>query len=252
MPPQTVLITGATDGIGLELARLYQQRGARLVLVGRRRLSGLSEPLFTPATYCQTDLSQSDAAGTVARWLKEHDIDTLDVLVNNADTGYYGPVEEESKDNIRKAVAVNLRAPIALTYALLPHLRRINGQIVFISSVATAMPSPDYAVYGATKAAIDGFARNLRIELADTNVTVQVLHPRGTNTDVPAKAGVPQKQIERLSKASPENVARDVLTAIDTREPTAAIGIGNRFLWAAGRYLAGVVDAAMRIGRRFR
>lgn len=252
MPPQTVLITGATDGIGLELARLYQHRGARLILVGRRRLTELADPLFTSESYCQVDLSQADAAGIVVRWLKEHDLETLDVVVHNAGTGYYGPVEEEPKDNVREIVAVNLRAPVALTYALLLHLRRANGQLVFISSVMTVMPSPDTAVYGATKAAIDGFARNLRIELADSDVTVQVIHPGGTRTGMHAKAGVPKERIERLSMASPENVARDILTAIDRGEPTAAIGLGNRMLRAAGRYLAGIVDAAMRIWRRFR
>lgn len=252
MPSQTVLITGATDGIGLELARLYQQRGARLILVGRHPLSDLADPLFTSEVYCRTDLSQPDAAAVIIRWLKAHNLDTLDVLVNNASAGYHGPVEEESKDNVRTLVAVNLRAPIALTYALLPHLRRANGQVVFISSVVTAIPSPDHAVYGATKAAIDGFVRNLRIELEDTDVTVQVIHPGGSHTGAHAKAGVPEGQIERLSMASPEDVARDILTAIDTGEPAAAIGIGNRMLRAAGRYLAGVVDAAMRIGRRLR
>lgn len=251
MPAQTVLITGATDGIGVELARLYQQRGARLILVGRRPLSDLTDPLFTPETYCRSDLSQPDAAGTVARWLKENDLETLDVLVNNAGTGYYGPVEEESKDDIRNLVAVNLRAPIALTYALMPHLRRADGQVVFISSVVTAMPTPDNAVYGASKAALDGFARSLRIELEDSHVTVQVIHTGGTRAGMHENAGVPLEQIERLPTTSPADVAREILTTIDTGEPAAAIGIGNRALRAAGRYLAGVVDAAMRIGRRF-
>lgn len=251
MSAQTVLITGATDGIGLELARLYQQRGARLILVGRRPLGDLAEPLFTADTYCQADLSQPDAAGTIAGWLKQRDVATLDVLVNNAGTGYYGPVEEEPKDTIREVVTVNLRAPIALTYALLPHLRRANGQVVFISSVMTAIPSPDYAVYSATKAAIDGFARSLRIELADTEVTVQVIHPGGTQTDMRANVEIPQKRIERMLIAPPEEVARDIIATIDSGEPAAAIGLGNRVLRVVGRHLAGLVDAGMRIGRRF-
>ena len=244
MPPQTVLITGATDGIGLALARRYRQRQARLILVGRRAL----EELFTPDTYCRADLSRRDCADVVLAFLTAHDIGQLDVLINNAGTGYYGPLEEQAAQNIRTVVSVNLRAPIALTHRLLPHVCRARGRLVFISSVVSAMPAPKYPVYGATKAAIDGFARSLRIELRDDPVAVLLVQPGGTKTGLHDKIGAPRDE----DFPTAEQVATEILAAIDRGAVTTTIGVGNKLMRFAGQHLAGFLDSAMRLGRRLR
>jgi len=175
MNRSVILITGATDGIGLALARLYHEQGAQLVLVGRRSLAkisqGRSEEIeqstlrFTAENYCQTDLSLPSCAQQIQTWLEAHHITQIDCLIHNAGLGYVGPVSEQSAQNIRQLIAVNVEAPIAVTHALLPLVTRAAGQMAFISSVVSALPTPDYAVYGATKAALDGFVRNLQIEL---------------------------------------------------------------------------------------
>ncbi|MGB0389698.1 MAG: SDR family NAD(P)-dependent oxidoreductase, partial [Ardenticatenaceae bacterium] len=103
----TILITGATDGIGLALARIYQERGARLILVGRRSLDRLDGALFSPSSYCQADLSHDDSAEKIARFLYREGIEQLDLLIHNAGLGFYGASETQSLKSVRELVAVN-------------------------------------------------------------------------------------------------------------------------------------------------
>jgi short-subunit dehydrogenase len=239
-PTPTVLITGATDGIGLALARSYQARGVRLVLVGRRPRAALDQALFTPERYCQVDLTQADCADVVTRFLDEQAIAELSLLIHNAGVGYYGSVEQQPPENISELVTVNLRAPIALTHALLPRLRAARGKLVFISSVAAGLPVSEYAVYGATKAALDGFARSLRIELRDA-VAVQVIHPGATRTSMHTKSGVPSGALKWERFPSPETTAERIAQAIADSRSSVTIGAVNRLLRFGGYYVPGIV-----------
>lgn len=243
--PGIVLITGATDGIGLALARHYQACGAQLVLVGRRPLSGLDPQLFSAANYCQTDLSTAGCAAGLVAFLQQQGIDRLDLLIHNAGMGSYGPPGDESAATISALLAVNLRAPVELTHALLPWLARARGRLVFISSVAAALPTADYAVYGATKAALDGFARSLRPELAG-RVAVQVIHPGATRSGMHAKIGAP---VNTRRYPAAERTAAAIAAAITRGGRATRIGAANRVLWFAGRNVSGLVD---RLARRRR
>ncbi len=241
----TVLITGATGGIGRALARHYQERGARLVLTGRQPPTLLPPDLFTPTSYCRADLGSRDCGEALAAFLDHCGIEDLDLVIHNAATGYYGPAAGESAEGIRQTVAVNLLAPIALTRILLPRLARMGGKVVFVGSVASALPGPEYAVYAATKAALDGFAWSLGIELAGS-VAVQVVQPGGTRTGFHARVGVPPEVAGRWRLASPEEVAAQIARAIAGRRRAVVLGVGNRLARAAGRYAPGLVDRAMR------
>src|SRR5690606_18379365 len=187
----TVLITGATDGLGLALARRYRAQGSVVLTVGRRPLAVLDPDFFTPESYCQVDLALPDAAQRVAAWLDERGIGALDLLIHNAGIGYVGDLESQEPDNIRALIDVNLWAPISLSHALFPRLQAAQARCVFISSVAADMPGPRYAVYTATKAALDGFARAWRAELrADgSGVTGPVIPPGPGRTARPAQRG---------------------------------------------------------------
>ncbi|HEU4326524.1 MAG TPA: SDR family NAD(P)-dependent oxidoreductase [Roseiflexaceae bacterium] len=245
-PARTVLITGATDGIGLALARLYAARGDRLVLVGRRAPEQLDDPLFTPARYCRADLARRDCAAPVEAFLRSQGIDRLDLLIHNAALGSYGPLEQQPPAQIDALIDVNLRAPIELTYALLPLLWRASGTLALVSSVAAGLPTPPYAVYSATKAALDGLARSLRVELHGA-VAVRVIHPGPTRTAMHAKIGAPLDQIGWRRFPPPELVAANIVRALDRGAPEATIGAGNRALRLADRLAGGLVDRAMRV-----
>ena len=242
---RTIIISGATDGLGLALARIYAARGTRLVLLGRRPRTTLDTQFFTEETYCQVDLADPGCAGTVERFLRERGIAAVDLLIHNAGVGFHGPVARQAAASVRELVAVNLRAPIALTHALLPALWRARGTIAFIGSIAAALPVPEYAVYGATKAALEGFARSLRVELAG-QVAVRIIHPGAIRTAMHAKSGMAIGATAWRRYPPPERVAAQVVRAIEQGPATTALGPANRMLRFAGRHGAGVVDALAR------
>lgn len=247
--PPTVLITGATDGIGRALAEHYAARGARLALVGRRPLAHLDGPLFTDASYCQADLRQPDCAAQIERWLAARGVLRLDVLLHNAGLGWYGRVDQQPNASIDDLLRVNLYAPIAITHALLPYVWRARGTLVFVSSVGAGLPVADYAVYGATKAALEAFARNLRIELRD-QVRVQVVRPGPTRTAMHAKSGAPASERVLRRFPSATQVASQIIAAVDDHTPRTTIGVTNRMLSFAGTHLPALIDRAAQLRTR--
>jgi short-subunit dehydrogenase len=185
MSQSVVLITGATDGIGRALAQIYRARGARVLGIGRRPAEEVSPDLRSD--YCRVDLAQPFASALVADVLRQRGVARLDRLIHCAGIGSYGAVDDQTPEAIDALLDVNLRAPIALTHALLPLLIAAHGHVTFIGSIAAALPAPNYAVYGATKAALEGFARSLREELRG-RVGVQIVHPGATRTGMHAKS----------------------------------------------------------------
>ncbi|MEO0560944.1 MAG: SDR family NAD(P)-dependent oxidoreductase, partial [Chloroflexota bacterium] len=237
----TVMITGATDGIGYALAKLYAARGDRLILVGRRALDTLDDPFFTPDNYCRTDLAEPDAPEHITAFLTEHSIATLDLVIHNAGVGFVGELTEQTSENVMTLVNVNFRAPVMVTHALIDQLR--GGRVAFVSSVATAMPAPDYAVYNAAKSALDGFVTNLRTELHPYDIGVTLIHPGATRTGMHAKANY---QGDTSKFTSPAEVAAAIQRTLDAENDAAVIGFVNKALRFVGTTFAGAVDTAMR------
>ena len=237
---KTVLITGATDGIGRALAKIYWTRGDRLILVGRRTLDTLNNPLYTKNTYCRADLSQDKCADRVCAFLNAQKIDAIDLAIQNAGTGYFGPIAEQSAENIREIVAVNLMAPLRLTHALMPYLQA-NGKLVLIGSITHAFPCPDYAVYAASKEALNTLGRNLKIE---NDINIQIIHPGATRTGLHLKIGMDSEKTKEFPSA--EKVAKKITQAIDGQRFIATIGWRNTWARFLGRYCEGIVNAMVR------
>ncbi len=258
-----VLITGGTSGIGLELARHYARCGHRVVAVGRRNPDELAEPLPHDCVYCQADLSKSNAAEIVLQTLRDSSIDCLDLLIHNAAVGFIGQPTDQLQNSICELLATNLMAPIELSHACLPLLSKGHfktgspalktssprrGKIVFVSSVVSRFASPDFAVYAATKAALDGFARSLRIELRNA-IDVQVIHPGGTRTGFHAKSGAATGfNVERFPAA--EQVAEKMARAIKGRRRSATIGLGNSVFRAIHYHVGGIIEQFQRRGHK--
>ena len=240
-----MFITGATGGIGLALARRLHERGDRVLLHGRRSFAGLPDDVAALGPYCQADLTDPSCHETVAGFLGAHGVEALDVLVLNAATGYYGSVAEQPPDSIVEAIQTNLAAPISLTHALLPRVERAGGRICFLSSIVSSLPSRNLAVYAATKAALEGFARNLRVETRG-RVNVQIARPGPTHTGMHEKAGLTREQMD-WERFTPAGVAAARLERLlDSGSRARALGVGNQLLWTAGRAFPRLIDGAMR------
>jgi len=236
-----LLITGATDGIGLALARQYQAQNARLILVGRKALNELAPALFSADNYCQADLSQPGAAAQITAWLDSRQIQSLDLVIHNAGQGWYGDPTQQSSESVDSLLRVNLYAPLELTHHLLPRLN--NGQVAFISSVAADAPSPLYAVYAATKSALDGFARSLRVETGGRPI-VQVVRLGAARTGMHSKSGVPAGKFKVEKFPSAEVTAANIVRALARRKPgSVTIGAGNALVHWVGRHFPAFIDA---------
>jgi short-subunit dehydrogenase len=176
----------------------------------------------------------------VLDFLAERQIARLDRLIHNAGIGYYGPTAAQSANSIDQLIDVNLLAPIRLTHALLPHLKRAQGQVSFVSSVVAIMPGPDYAVYTATKAALEGFARSLRQELLG-QVAVQIVRPGATRTGMHAKMGLETSVMDWRRFPPAEKIAPTMLRQIERGRSAVTVGLGNRLLYGVGYYFPRLV-----------
>lgn len=238
------MITGATDGIGLALARAYQQKGDRLVLVGRRSFESLGD-VFDSDNYCRMDLSEYSEISNISSFLQTHRITEIDRLILNAGTGFFGRTADQPAENIRNTVAVNIRSSVALIHRCWPFLRAARGRVVLIGSVIAALPCPDYAVYAATKASVDGLARSLRYELAP-DVSVQVIHPGATRTGLHAKIGVDSEIIDWHRFPDAEVVAGLIVSRVEHSGWRQILSFQDRALWCAGSRLARLTDFLIR------
>ncbi|HEX3831033.1 MAG TPA: SDR family NAD(P)-dependent oxidoreductase [Solirubrobacteraceae bacterium] len=208
----TVLLTGATGGIGQAIARALAQRGARLLLTGRRRdlLEQLAAELGARALVADLAVAQD-----VDRLGAEAAAAGVDVLVANAGTPASGELGELSGVQVDRMLAVNLRAPIALAHGLVPMMTsRGSGQMVFISSLSGQVASPASSLYSATKFGLRGFALGIREDLRRSGVGVSLVVP-GFISDAGMYAETGVKLPAGVSTRSPEQVAAAVIRAIE-------------------------------------
>jgi len=179
---RTALVTGASSGIGEAMARSLARRGTELVLVARRAdlLERLAGELPVPATVLPADLTDPAQLATVEERLRA---EPVDLLVNNAGYGAFGPVAEIPVDDQVAEISLNVTALVRLSHAALPGmLERRRGGILNVGSMAGFTPAPGSAVYGATKAFVGAFTESLHAETRGTGVHVTALCPGFTRT----------------------------------------------------------------------
>jgi short-subunit dehydrogenase len=239
----SVLLTGATGGLGHAIARALHARGARLTLSGRRTdmLEQLAAELGARAL--AADLSDRVA---LERLLDE--VCDVDILIANAALPAAGRLESFSIEEIDRALEVNVRAPIVLARALAPAmLARGRGHLLVISSLSAKAPTPGAAIYNASKAALRGFAAGLRADLHGSGVGVSAVFPGFiSEAGMFADAGV--KLPRGVGTRTPEDVARAVVGAIE--RDRGEIDVAPLSL-RAGAMLAGVApELATRVSRR--
>jgi short-subunit dehydrogenase len=240
---RTVLLTGATGGLGHAIARRLAAAGARVVLSGRRgdvlaELAGEIDAEVAPA-----DLSDPDAVRALAAAHTD-----IDILVANAGLPASGRLETYDEEQIERALLVNLHAPIMLTHALAPHMvSRGAGHIVFMSSLAGKTATAGSSLYNATKYGLRGFAGAMRAELHGTGVGVSTIFP-GFIRDAGMFADANVTLPFGVGTKTPEAVADATLRAIERNRgeiDVAPIGL------KVGSLLGGVApETAARVTRK--
>ena len=190
------LITGASAGIGLELARVFASHNHDLVLVARNEASlrSLADELRTTygvdAVVLPADLSKPETPGLIHDFCAQHKLD-VDILVNNAGFGDYGAFHELNRQHQLDMIAVNITSLADLTHRFLPDMvKRGSGKIMNVASTAAFQPGPFMSVYYATKAFVLHFSEAISVELEGTGVTVTALCPGATHSEFQERANL--------------------------------------------------------------
>jgi len=248
------LITGASAGIGTELARVFASKGHRVVLVARRadRLtkladeivaSGAAAPIVIPC-----DLEQPDAGDKIAAALAAEGAE-VEYVVNNAGFGLFGNAIEIDRAEQLGMIAVNIRAMTDLSLRFSDHLIRHRGGILNVGSIAGFLPGPGMAVYYASKAYVLSFSEALRGELAPRGVRVTTLCPGPVPSEFQVRAGFEPGFDSAILNVSAADVAKAGYRGLMANKRAVLPGFGIKIvplllrlfprgfiLWAVGRF----------------
>ena len=236
MAAGAALITGASSGIGTELAKLCARSGFDMVLVGRNRaaLEELARPWSARARVLAADLADPAAPNSIFDQLGST---SVEILINNAGFGLRGPFAETDWAQEAELIQVNVTALAHLTKLFLPGmLHRRSGRILNIASTAAFVPGPYMAAYFASKAFVRSFSESLAGEVAGTGVTVTVLCPGATRTAFAERAGMAETRLFRGAAMSAAEVAQIGFDAMMAGKREAIAGARNRWMMFGARF----------------
>jgi short-subunit dehydrogenase len=233
---QRVILTGGSGGLGELTAAALVREGTDLTILSRRR--GPEQ-----VRHLQVDLSSQqgiiDACEIVRR-------EEPDILINMAGVQHFGPAEAQSLEALCSGFTVNLIAPVALSWACLPAMRRRNtGQIVNIGSVLGSIGYAHFASYSSAKAGLRAFSEALRRELVDTSVAVTYVAPRAARTRMITPELQAYAELAGMSIDRPDRVATRIVEAIRRREKDVYIGFPERVFVRLNAMFPRLVDGAL-------
>ncbi len=243
-PDATALITGASSGIGVDLARQLAQRGHGVTLVARReeRLRTVADELSSRygvrAEVLACDLADATARDALPARVEQLGL-TVNVLVNNAGYGTAGPFIELDVAREVDMVRLNCEAVVALTGVYAPQMAaRDRGAILIVASSAGVQPIPNQATYAASKAFALSLSEALHVELRKHGVVVTALCPGPVETEFAAVADMEKafSNAPSFSLVSPEECARQAIDGLDNNKRVVTPGLAIRAVGIAGRY----------------
>jgi short-subunit dehydrogenase len=216
-----IIVTGASAGIGLATARLLAQHGAKVALAARsvETLKKLVEEI--PGSFAvPTDMADETAIKEMIHKVKEH-FGRIDVLVNNAGQGLYGPIEHVGIHDYRRIIDLNIIGPLVAMQQVIPIMREQgSGHILNISSLVSKNYFPNLGAYASTKYALNCLSLTARAELEKDNIVVNVMHPGLTDTGFGQNSlrveGVAPFNGAGMESDSAEHVAERILHAIES------------------------------------
>ncbi|UOQ97021.1 SDR family oxidoreductase [Hymenobacter sp. 5317J-9] len=234
MATQTALITGASSGIGRELATCFAQDKFNLVLVAlepdllNQAASELRQQFGVEVTTIAKDLFKRDAPFEVYNEIKQQGLQ-IDVLVNDAGQGQYGTFDTTDINRELDIIQLNIGAYVVFAKLYLQEFKARNeGKILFVGSIAGELPGPLQAVYHGTKAFVNSFVESIQEENKDSNVTITNLLPGITKTDFFNKAHMTQaKNVAEGQGMEPADVAKEGYKALMKGESRIIAGVMN-------------------------
>ncbi|MFM9908925.1 MAG: SDR family NAD(P)-dependent oxidoreductase [Chitinophagaceae bacterium] len=239
----TVLITGASSGIGLELAKVFAQQKHSIILVARSKskLEALAEVLRQTGVEVHLlvkDLSSNQSAVEVFDWCNQHGV-VVDYLVNNAGFGDFGFFHESNWTKQEQMINLNITTLTQLTHLFLPQMvKRKSGKIMNVASTAAFQPGPTMSVYYATKAYVLHFTEAISNELKGTGVTVTALCPGATESGFQLAAAMEEsKLVKGKNLPSSMDVAVYGYKAMMNGKTVAVHGFMNSIMATGYRFL---------------
>ena len=235
MTERVTLITGASAGIGTELARVFASKGHRLALVARRadRLAALAEEIARGGAAAPIviacDLEQPDAGDLIAAALAAAGVD-VEYVVNNAGFGLFGHAIELDREAQLGMIAVNIRAMTDLSLRFSDQLIRHRGGILNVASIASFLPGPGMAVYYASKAYVLSFSEAIRRELAPRGVRVTALCPGPVPSEFQERAGFEPGFDSAILNVSAADVAKAGYRGLMANKRAVLPGVGIKAL----------------------
>jgi uncharacterized protein len=236
------LITGASAGIGVELARVFAGHGHELVLVARRedRLTALADEIaaagWARPTVLALDLERHDAVAVLAAQLSAQNLEPA-YVINNAGFGLSGPAAKLSRDEELAMIDLNVRALTELSLAFVDGLERHGGGILNVASVAAFMPGPGMAVYYASKAYVLSFSEALHHELASRGIRVTALCPGPVQTEFQARSGMKLPSAAKMIELPASRVAQLGYDGLMRGRRVVIAGAGNRLAVFITRFI---------------
>lgn len=238
------LVTGASSGIGLELAKLLAADRYNLVIVSRtqdnldRVASELAQEYGVEVIAIAKDLSLKEGPFELYEEVSNRGL-TINILVNDAGQGQYGEFIETDIERELEIIQLNIAAYVVLTKCFLKEMvSRKEGKVLNVSSIGGEMPGPLQAVYHATKAFVTSFSEAVREEVKDTPVTITLLEPGVTDTDFFHKANQEDaKMVKEGSLADPAKVAKDGYEALMAGKDKIISGLMNKAMVASSHLM---------------
>lgn len=245
------LITGATSGIGYELAKLFAQDHYNLILVARheqdlqRTAAELQQQYGIQVETIAKDLFQREAPFEVYEAVQARGLQ-VSVLVNDAGQGQYGEFIETDINRELDIIQLNIGAYVVLTKKFLQEMvARNEGKILQVSSIGGELPGPLQSVYHGTKAFVTSFTEAIREETKETNVTITALLPGVTDTDFFNKADMTEaKLVKEGHRADPADVAKDGYEALMAGKDKVVSGFMNKVQVAVSNVIPDSLVAA--------
>lgn len=256
---QTVLITGASSGIGREFAREFGQNGYDLILVARseEKLKNIQETIErkcqVSVTVIPMDLAHTDAAEELKKKVDSLRL-SVNILINNAGFGYRSGFLDSEWSRQKEMMDVNMNALVQMTYVFGQDMRKDgHGKILNVASIAAFCPGPNMSIYYASKAFVLSFSQAVNEELAGTGVSVTALCPGPTTTNFEHAANLESSRMFKSFKpATAASVAHTGFQALASEKPVAYCGAVGKVMNVGSHFFtrrAGVKFAAYINGK---